>query len=148
MLRLPTKRRELAGGDDAAAIHDRHLLADVLDQLELVAREQHRCAARRLAAQHLRERLHRDRVEPGEGLVEHQQLRLVHERRRELRPLLVPVRQLLDLRSAALGQSEPVEPARGRRARVLPAHAVQAPEIRDLLGRRGIRGYNPRSSGM
>ena len=92
-------------------VDDRDVLADVLDELELMAGEEDGGAAGRLAAEHLGERVHGDRVEPGERLVEHEQLRLVQQRRRELGALLVAVRELLDLRVGAVGETEPLEPA-------------------------------------
>ena len=97
-------------------VDDRDLFADVFHQLELVAGEEHRGTAGRLAAQHVRERLHCDRVESGEGLVEDEQLRLVHQRRRELRPLLVAVRELLHLGIRPLVESKTLEPERCGRA--------------------------------
>ena len=93
-------------------VDDRDLLADVLHQLELMAGEEHGGAAGSLAAQHVGERLHRDRVEPRERLVKHEQLRLVHQRRSQLGPLLVAVRELLHLGVRPLGESETLEPAR------------------------------------
>ena len=114
-------------------VDDRDLLADVLDELELVAGEEDGRAARRLVAEHLGERAHGDRVEPGERLVENEQLRLVQERRRELCALLVAVRELLDLRVGAVGETEPLEPVRCRGARRAVAEPVQTPEVRELL---------------
>ena len=58
-------------------VDDRDFLADVLDELELVAREEHRRAASRLAAKHLGKRVDGDRVKAGKRLVEDEQLRLV-----------------------------------------------------------------------
>ena len=120
-------------------VDDRDVLADVLDQLELVAGEEDGGAAGRLVAEHLRERAHRDRVEAGERLVEDEQLRLVHQRRRELRPLLVAVRELLDLRVGAVGETEPLQPVAPPRRAPRASQSVQAAEVGELLADRHPR---------
>jgi hypothetical protein len=53
-----------------------------------------------------------DRVEPGERLVEDEQLRIVDERGTELDALLVAVRQLLQLCLRPIGEPEALEPPR------------------------------------
>ena len=128
-------------------VDDRDLFADVLDQLELVAGEEHGGTAGSLAAEYVRERLHCDRVEPCERLVEDEQLRLVHQRRRELRPLLVAVRELLDLRVRPLAESKTLEPARRGRACCTRPSPCRRPKYSSCSPTR-IRGYRPRSSGM
>ena len=129
----------MSRGDHAAVVDDRDVLADVLDELELMAREEHRRAAGRLAAEHLGERAHGERIEPGEGLVEHEQLGLVQQRRRELGALLVAVRELLDLRAGAIGETEPLEPRGRRRACRAAAETVQGAEVGELLAERHPR---------
>ena len=57
-------------GDDAAAVDDDGPLAQVLDEVELVRREQHGRAAAGLADEHLRQGVDGDGVEAGERLVE------------------------------------------------------------------------------
>ena len=89
-----------AAGHQAAVVDDRHGLADVLDKLELMRGEEHRHTARRLLAQHVGQQVADDRIEAGERLVEDEQIRAMHERRRELHPLLVALRELLDRASA------------------------------------------------
>ena len=55
-----------------------------------MAREHDRDAVvRGLAPEDAREHVYPDRIEAGERLVEHEQVRLVHERSGELHPLLV-----------------------------------------------------------
>src|SRR6202521_173550 len=44
------------------------------------------------------------RIEPGGGLVEEEDLRLVDERRRDAEPLLLPTGQLADRRARLLGE--------------------------------------------
>ena len=118
------------GRDDPAMVDDRDLLADVLDQLELMTREEDRGATGGLAAKHVGKRPYRDRVEAREGLVEDEQVRLVHERRCELCPLLVPVRERLQLGRLPAGQAQPPDPVprgfarRSRRHLVQPVHPV------------------------
>ena len=92
------------GGDDPAAGDDHDVLADVLDQVELVAREHDADAGRRPLADDLGHRRDADRVEARERLVEDEQLRVVDERGRQLDALLVAVRQLLELRLGAVGR--------------------------------------------
>ena len=64
-------------------------LADVLDEVELMAREQHPPARPGLLGEDRREVVDADRVEAGEGFVEDEELRVVDQRRGELDPLLV-----------------------------------------------------------
>ncbi len=68
---------DAAAGHHAAAAHDADPVADALDEFELVAGEDHRHACVAALAQHLAHHIDRDRIEPGERLVENQQLRLV-----------------------------------------------------------------------
>ena len=97
-----------------------------------------RTAAPRAASvpEHLGERVHGDRVEPGEGLVEDEQVRLVHQRGRELRALLVAVRELLEFGAGAVREAEPFEPVCGGAPRRGIVEAVEAAEVRDLLADR------------
>ena len=90
-------------------------------------------SARRFPTEDLRERLHRHRVETGEGLVEDEELGLVEERSRELRALLVAVRKRLDLLGRAVGEVEPLEPRHGCGARGTRFDPVQAGEVGELL---------------
>jgi hypothetical protein len=86
---LVSARVDVPRRDDAAAVDDHDVLADILDELELMAREQHRRAAGRLAAQQLGEPADSDGIEPRERLVEHKQVGFVLQRRRQLGALLV-----------------------------------------------------------
>ncbi len=106
--------------------HDR--VAQTLDELELVAREDHGDAVVRcLPSQDAREHVDPDRVEARERFVQHQQLRLVHERRRELHPLLVPEGKRLDtiVDRSATPSSSMVSRAR-RRASAAPSPCNRA----------------------
>ena len=114
-----------ARGDDPAAGDDHDVLADVLDEVELVAAEDDAGAGRRLLADDLGHRRDADRVEPGERLVEDEQLRVVDERRGELDALLVAVRQLLELGLRAVAEAHPLEPL-GRPRRWPPCPTCRA----------------------
>ena len=126
-------RRSRRGGDPAAG-DDHDVLADVLDQVELVAGEDDPDAGRRPLAEDLGHRRDAERVEPAERLVEDEQLRVVDERRAELDALLVAVRQRLELGPLRSRQAQPGEPARGRRGRVAGRHPVVLGEVAELLG--------------
>ena len=96
---------------------------------------------RRVAAQHAGQHVDADRVEAGERLVEHEQLGVVDERRRQLDALLVAERQRLDAVVGALGDAEPLEPARRPRRAPRPACGpVQAGEVDELVARPASSG--------
>src|SRR3546814_15838899 len=65
--------------------------------LELVAREQQVPPGVDVLEDHVGEEVDRNGVEPGEGLIEHEQVGLVHHRRRQLDPLCHAARELEDL---------------------------------------------------
>ena len=109
-----------ARGDDPAAGDDHDVLADVLDEVELVAGEDDADAGRRALADDLGHRRDADRVEARERLVEHEQLRVVDERGGELDALLVAVRQLLELRLRAIAEAHPLEPRAAAAFAALP----------------------------
>ena len=124
---------ELAVQHHAPVIDDDDVLADVLDEVELMAGEQHRRAVARQVADHLRERLDAERIEPGERLVEHERHRIVHERRGELHPLLVAVRERVQPRLAALLEPQPRQPAVdavGGGAAIQPRQSREVLELR------------------
>ena len=105
-----------AAGHHAAAAHDADPVADALDEVELMAGEDDGNAGVAALAQHLAHHVDGDRVESGERLVEHQQLRLVQQRGGQLHALLVAEAELLDLVVAPGRDPEPLGPARRRRA--------------------------------
>ena len=76
-----------------------------------------------------RQHVDRDRIEPGERLVEHDDLGFVEERPGQLHPLLVAERQLLDLGRRPVGQAQPLEPLVGRRGRRARAQATDPSEV-------------------
>ncbi len=123
-----------AGGHDPAPGDDDDVLADVLDQVELVAGEDDADPGRGPLADDLGHRRDADRVEARERLVEDQQLRVVDQRGRELDALLVAVRQLLELGLGAVGEAHPLEPVVRGGIRGLAAQAVLLGEVAELLG--------------
>ena len=92
-----------------------------------------RGSPRRFAAEHLGERLHGDRIESRKRLVQDQQLRLVQKGYRQLGTLLVSVRELLDLRTRAPGETEPLEPMGRGGARCTGFQPVETSEVLELL---------------
>ena len=85
------------------------------------------------ALQHAGDDVDREGVEAGERLVEDQHLRVVHERRGDLRALLVAERQRLDVVVQALAEPELLEQRGGARRGIRPLEAVQAREVDDVL---------------
>ena len=119
--------------DQAAVVDDRHLLAEVLHLVELVAAEEHAAPGPGLVDQHLADGVDAGGVEPRQRLVQHEQFGVVHERRRQLHPLLVPVRQRLHLGVPAVGDVEPLEPGAGGGSSLRRAEPVQPAQVLDLL---------------
>ena len=95
-----------SGCADASFRDDDQVVAEPLDDVELVAGEQHGRAGGRAILEHVDDDLDGERVESGERLVEHEDLGVVHECGGDLRALLVAERELLDRVAGALGESE------------------------------------------
>ena len=93
-------------GDDPAAVDDDGPFAQVLDEIELVRREEHRRAPPGLADEDLGEGVDGHRVEAGERLVEHEDVGLVDQRADQLDALLVAEREVLQLVAGAVGQTD------------------------------------------
>jgi hypothetical protein len=74
------------------------------------------------------------RVEPGERLVEYEQLGIVDERDGELRTLLIAVRERVDPRLLPAGQPEAGDPVASGPSGGGAAHAVQPREVLHLVG--------------
>jgi len=126
--------------------HD-DVLAQVLDQVKLVAGEQHRHALCRQLGEQPAERVDRQRVQPRERLVQHQQHRLADQRSRELDALLVAVRQPFQTVGAAAGQPEPGQPAIGGAPCRAPLQASELAQVHQLLAHAHAR-VQPGSSGI
>ena len=111
-------RLDLAVGDDATGRQDDEVVADPLDEVELVRGEEDRHAAGGLLAHEVGHRVDGVRVEAGERLVEDQRDRRRHHRRGDLDALLVAERQRLEGVVRPIGQAEPLQelvarPSRG-----------------------------------
>ena len=104
-----------------------------------MAGEHHRHAGVGVLAQDAAEDVDADGVEAGERLVEHQQLRVVHERGGELHALLVAERELLHPLAGALLQPEALDPAVGRGLGVRARDAVQPGEVDELVADAHLR---------
>ncbi len=128
-----------AGRADATVGDDHEVVAEPLDDVELVRREQHGRTGCRDIRQHALHRLDGHRVEARERLVEHEHLGAVHEGGGDLRALLVAEREALDRVVRALAEAEALEQlervAPGRRGRP----AVQAGEVHGLLEQAHLR---------
>ncbi len=121
-----------ACGNDFAAGQDDEVVAEPLDQVELVAGEQHRNLRRDLLAEQVHHRVDRERVETAERLVQDQRDRLVHQRRGDLHPLLVAERQRLQYVGRPLAEPESLEQlvgALGRPDRVEPVQPAEEHQL-------------------
>src|SRR5262245_53176512 len=98
-----------------------------------MGREDNADTGGRPVAQDLSHRRDADRIEAGEWLVEHEQLRVVDERSAKLDALLIAVRERLELVLLAVAEPQPLQPARCRRVRVASRHPVVLGEIAHLL---------------
>ena len=115
-------------------VDDRDRLAQVLDEVELVAGQQHAAPGPGLLHQYLADRVDACRVEAGERLVEHEQLRAVHQRGGQLNALLVAVRQRLHLAAGALGHSRAAPATSSLDSPASrPVMPVQPAEVLELL---------------
>jgi hypothetical protein len=116
---------------DLALVEHDHLVADALDVVEQVrAEDQAHAAARGDVADQHQHLLAALRVESVRGLVEQQQLGVVHERLRELHALLHARRVGLEVSVARLAEPDVVEHL------VRPADRLVAREARQLAGER------------
>ena len=121
--------------------------SQMVDELELMRRDRTGTPRAASLAQHAREQIGDDRVEPGEGLVEDQQIRAVHERGGELHTLLIALRELLDLGVRPIAQtSRPNQAFAALRACACVRPCSTAKYSSWSPAR--IFGYSPRSSGM
>jgi hypothetical protein len=89
--------------------------------------------------EHLAEHVHSHRVEPAEGLVEHEQVRGVDERRGQLHALLVAERELLHRVVGPRRHPQPLEPAGRVRLRLGSLKPVQPGEVGELLAHAHLR---------
>ena len=110
VLRLAEQRRDVGLLDDLAGVHDRHPVAHLGDDAEVVGDEDDRGAGLVAQVAHQVEDLGLDRhVERGRRLVGDEQLGLAGERHRDHHPLRHAARHLVrvGLRAAAAGSGMP-----------------------------------------
>lgn len=86
-------------------IDDSHAVADPLDDIELVAREDDGLPSVGLRAQDVGHRIDGHGVEARKRLVQHEQFRREHQCRRQLDALLVAMAQALELALGTIGES-------------------------------------------
>ena len=115
-----------------------HVRADLLDERELVRRNQHRRPCRRGVAREIADEPGVERIEPRERFVEHQQAGIADECRGDLDLLLLSLRQLLDAAARRVRQVHAVEPAGhlggGMRRRSTPSAWRGRSTCRGLFG--------------
>ena len=128
---------------DAAVVDHDHVAAEVLDEVELVAAEEQRGAALHPLDQDLLEDVDGEWVEPGERLVEHEQVGVVDEGQGQLDPLLVAGRQVLDVGVAPVGEVDPLQPAVGGPLGLVPVQPGQSGVVDDVLPDPHLRGTSP-----
>jgi len=102
--------RDRAAGDHPAPVDDAHAVAQPLDELELVAREDDGQPRIGLLTQDCAHDIDGDRIETRERFVEHEQIGSEHECRGQLDALLVAQAQGLHLVGGPLCQAKPLEP--------------------------------------
>jgi len=128
-----------ADGDHLAAIDDAHPVAHPLDELELMAREDDGDSCVRPFAEDVRHHVDGDRVEPGERLVEHEDVRTEDESGGQLDTLLVAQAERLEIVVGPVLQPEAIKPAHGRDPGFRAGHAVKLAEVGQLLGQPHLR---------
>ncbi len=112
--------------DDATVVQQRDRLAQVFDEVELMAREQQVATLARVLRDDVGQEAHGERVEAGEGLVQHEQVGRVHHRRRQLHALRHAPRQRRDLVALALGEVELLEQGARASAALVAVEPVEA----------------------
>ena len=134
--RLLEDRRDRTGLDDAAEIHDRHALAEIAHDAEVVRDEDEGEPAALLQPLQQQQYLRLDRnVEGGDGLVGNQQFRLQRERAGDADPLALAAAELVRVaQHRAVGQPDlGQERARALLAFRLAGNAVHAHRLDQRL---------------
>ena len=121
---------------DEAGVHDRDAIGHRGDGGQIVGHVDERDVELALQAAHLLEdpRLGHH-VEPGGGLVEHQQRRIADQRERERDPLLLAAGELVGeaaLERRVVGERNPLQRGRGERAGIA-LDPVDAADLADLV---------------
>jgi hypothetical protein len=122
-----------SGHDKTAVIDDRDLFAEVLNLVELMAAEEHAPTRTGLSHEHLADGVDPRWVQSGQGLIQNEQFRSVHQRGGKLHPLLVPMGEGIHLAVRSVCDAEPLQPCSCRYRCVGHAHPVQSAEVLELL---------------
>ncbi len=117
-----------AVGEDAPVDHDQ-AVEPVRRAVEVVGRHQHRQPVGHEAAHEPQQRLLGRRVDPGGGLVEQQQERLLSDRAGDEDALLLPARELADVPAGQLAEVERLDRAVDR-APVVGRERPERPQAR------------------
>ena len=117
-----------------AAVYQADRLAEGLDLLHEVRREDHRRAALALLEDEVLQEARVDGVEAGEGLVEDDEVGLVDDRRRELHLLLHALRQVAGVGLRVGGEADAFEPRVRAPRRLGLVEPANGGEERQLLG--------------
>ena len=125
---------------ETSVVDDRHAVAELLHHVELVATQEDAATVSRLFDKDLADGVDAGRVEPGQWLVEHEELRVVAQGGGELHALLVAMGEHLDLRVAPVGDLESLQPRRRRQGGIASAEAMKSAEVLELAGRRACPG--------
>ena len=108
-----------------------------------MAAEEQRGAALDPLDEDLLEDVDGERVEPGERLVEHEQVGVVDEGQGQLDPLLVAGGQVLDVGVAPVGEVDPLQPAVGGPLGLVPVQPGQPGVVDDVLADPHLRVHPP-----
>src|SRR3989449_9024439 len=116
-----------------AASDDAQLVAQFLRLLHDVRRKQDRDTIAPQLHHRILQYLRIDGIEPGERLVQHEELGLVQDRRDELHLLLHALRELVHATQAPRFEAQPFKPERGARPCPPPLHALHLGEEHDQV---------------
>ncbi len=118
------------------AVDHQRAVAQLLDLVHLVGREQHRAARGAALGEDLLEELRVERVEAGEGLVQDQEAGFADERRAELHLLLHALRQRLHLLRGPRCELHPLEQGEPGGACRMRGEALEFPVVDQHVDRR------------
>ena len=98
-----------------------------------MGRKYHRCALLSSGNEHVAHHLDGDGIQAGKRLVKHQDIGIVHQRRRQLHPLLVPEAQVCELAGGSFRQAQLFQKPLGVRGGFLGAKPVQPGQKHQLV---------------
>ena len=98
-----------------------------------MGRKYHRCALLSSGNKHVAHHLDGDGIQARKRLVKHQDIGIVHQRRRQLHPLLVPETQVRELAGGSFRQAQLFQKPLGVRGGFLNAKPVQPGQKHQLV---------------